>query len=88
MAAVPTLKGLDELARLMTSVPSSHKVGGAMYGSVTSLRGIMAALHERSAAVKDEVGQGDCPVFTSCKSLTRLPRWQRQRGSIRQRGYI
>ena len=52
----------------MTSVPSSHKVGGGMYGSVTSLRGIMAALHERSAAVKTEIGQGDCPVFsTSCK---------------------
>eukprot|EP00946_MAST-07B_sp_MAST-7B-sp1_P003788 g3788.t1 len=66
-------KDVNDLGELLTQVPASHLVGGKLYGGPTAaLREIIKQLHERSIAVKGDVG-AECPVFSnSCpfKNLT------------------
>ena len=66
-------KDVNGLGELLKQVPASHLVGGKLYGGPTAaLRDIIKQLHERSIAVKEEVG-AECPVFSnSCpfKNLT------------------
>ncbi len=66
-------KDVGDLGALLAQLPASHLVGGQLFGgSTAALRDIIKQLHERSVAVKAEVG-AECPVFrNSCpfKNLT------------------
>jgi heme oxygenase len=61
----------EDLAKLLQSVPESHKAGGKIMGSMSALHSIMSSIHQKSKESSQKLGE--CPVFqSSCpfKNLT------------------
>mmetsp|Transcript_28414 Transcript_28414/g.74651 ORF Transcript_28414/g.74651 Transcript_28414/m.74651 type:complete len:489 (-) Transcript_28414:76-1542(-) len=56
-------RSIADLEAMLTRIPESHKIGGKTFGSSSSLRAILQAIHTNALSTAEREGLGTCPVF-------------------------